>query len=531
MKQQFMKMKRSRQEKKQRRDDRKRHKRAKLYAQLTQRRPFSKNVAKHPVVVAREEKEYAAAEAKGGLKRILEREDGDLVSAGAELLEWICGGLPKDEFFSRFSELKPLLVRNSEGNESRFNGIESTGLIKWRIENGKLKYNRDMSLSVYQDGLRRTLHADLEEVAELKSVWADFEGGASLRLLRPHEHNDVLWKMISCLEAFFNAGGGSNAYLTPSESQGFAPHYDDIDAFILQVEGSKNWTVYDTFDGSEEKDDDNLESRFPKHPRHSSGDFSRQNVSKLEVALKTTLSPGDMLYIPRGMVHEAKSTKDSHSLHVTISMAQRMTWADYLAEALPHAVQRACLSDSVADCASLRRNLPRDMSEFMGIINSDNITDTRREDFVKNVVEHVNLVLQNIDFDIIADRMAVRFQEERTKPAELGKLGEDETPKQSVEKLSLNSEVELAFPGVATLTVEGDAAILYHSCQNTRVHREAGPRGLEFDLEDAEALEQILRSKPRNPFAVKTLTHPGDDDDKLRIARFLVTEGVLRLCE
>lgn len=36
----------------------------------------------------------------------------------------------------------------------------------------------------------------------------------------------------------------SNAYLTPPGSQGFAPHYDDIDAFIMQLEGAKAWKVY-----------------------------------------------------------------------------------------------------------------------------------------------------------------------------------------------------------------------------------------------------------------------------------------------
>ncbi len=28
---------------------------------------------------------------------------------------------------------------------------------------------------------------------------------------------------------------GANAYLTPPGSQGFAPHWDDIDALVLQV--------------------------------------------------------------------------------------------------------------------------------------------------------------------------------------------------------------------------------------------------------------------------------------------------------
>jgi lysine-specific demethylase/histidyl-hydroxylase NO66 len=33
-------------------------------------------------------------------------------------------------------------------------------------------------------------------------------------------------------------------YLTPPNTQGFAPHYDDIEAFILQLEGKKHWRLY-----------------------------------------------------------------------------------------------------------------------------------------------------------------------------------------------------------------------------------------------------------------------------------------------
>lgn len=34
------------------------------------------------------------------------------------------------------------------------------------------------------------------------------------------------------------------SYLTPSGTQGFAPHYDDIEAFVMQVEGKKRWRLY-----------------------------------------------------------------------------------------------------------------------------------------------------------------------------------------------------------------------------------------------------------------------------------------------
>ena len=33
--------------------------------------------------------------------------------------------------------------------------------------------------------------------------------------------------------------------LTPPGTQGFAPHWDDIEAFVIQLEGKKHWRVYE----------------------------------------------------------------------------------------------------------------------------------------------------------------------------------------------------------------------------------------------------------------------------------------------
>ena len=57
-----------------------------------------------------------------------------------------------------------------------------------------------------------------------------------------------------------------------------------------------------------------------------------------------------------GSIHQAEALPGGgHSLHVTISACQRTTWADFLAVALPRAL------DLAADASiELRQSLPRD---------------------------------------------------------------------------------------------------------------------------------------------------------------------------
>ena len=70
------------------------------------------------------------------------------------------------------------------------------------------------------------------------------------------------------MEEYFRAVAGNNIYITPPNSQGFAPHYDDVDAYILQIEGRKRWRVYA---GEEEME----------LAREPSGDFTQEELFKL----------------------------------------------------------------------------------------------------------------------------------------------------------------------------------------------------------------------------------------------------------
>jgi len=44
-----------------------------------------------------------------------------------------------------------------------------------------------------------------------------------------------VWYLLSTLQDLFGCMVGANIYLTPPGTQGFAPHFDDIEGFVMQV--------------------------------------------------------------------------------------------------------------------------------------------------------------------------------------------------------------------------------------------------------------------------------------------------------
>jgi hypothetical protein len=107
---------------------------------------------------------------------------------------------------------------------------------------------------------------------------------------------------------------GANLYVTPRNGQGFRAHVDTHDVFILQLHGVKVWHVADPIS------DLPLESQT-------------QHLTAVPAGFRSsTLSAGDVLYLPRGFPHEALTAGES-SVHLTVGV-HVYRWADLLREAL-----------------------------------------------------------------------------------------------------------------------------------------------------------------------------------------------------
>ena len=63
-------------------------------------------------------------------------------------------------------------------------------------------------------------------------------------------------------------------------------------------------------------------------------------------------------------IHQAQSSPEAASLHLTVSTALNNTWSEFLRLLLPVALEMVTQSD-----VDFRRSLPVDMAEYMGVVH------------------------------------------------------------------------------------------------------------------------------------------------------------------
>ncbi|PRQ37063.1 putative [histone H3]-lysine-36 demethylase [Rosa chinensis] len=108
---------------------------------------------------------------------------------------------------------------------------------------------------------------------------------------------------------------GANMYLTPPNSQGLACHYDDHCVFVCQLVGTKKWRVSSQSNVQLPRLYDPLDRLHGSEVQNSMGDCKQY-----------LLREGDILYIPRGVLHEACTENvsldgsASCSLHITLGI-------------------------------------------------------------------------------------------------------------------------------------------------------------------------------------------------------------------
>lgn len=144
--------------------------------------------------------------------------------------------------------------------------------------------------------------------AEIARMGHWLSQGATLVINHVQHVDPITETLADNLSREFNSLVNINCYVSFPSRQGFDCHYDTHDVWIVHTAGAKEWKVFEPTrqfpldkDPSEEKS---------KHTRPTEGEY-----------LHCTLTPGDMLYIPRGHWHYALSSEPC--IHLTVSHNNR----------------------------------------------------------------------------------------------------------------------------------------------------------------------------------------------------------------
>lgn len=126
--------------------------------------------------------------------------------------------------------------------------------------------------------------------------------GATFAINHLQTKDPVVDKFSRILGAQLNTPVNINCYVSSPNKQGFDNHFDRHDVFIMHLEGEKQWKVF----GQSEQHSYPLECM-----QGEKGD-----PPDTEPYIECTMTPGDVLYIPRGHWHYALS--DTPCMHLTV---------------------------------------------------------------------------------------------------------------------------------------------------------------------------------------------------------------------
>ncbi|MDX1527583.1 MAG: cupin domain-containing protein [Gammaproteobacteria bacterium] len=244
--------------------------------------------------------------------------------AGSVSFRTLLEPVTAEEFFAGISGRQPLHVPGSPQKFAR--------LFSWEEFNRLLAMSKlwsDRSMKLVLDGrdvppasysvsgtTREGTRALLPEAPKVEALLGR---GATLIL----DLVETLAPGIVAVSRALTAATGSvvvcNAYCSFKAHQGFLAHFDTTDVFALHIEGRKVWRIYEGV------------AEYPVDvPGFNSASLTPEQHTSARGRLKmeVEMTPGDLLYLPRGQYHEALASSDA-SLHLSFG-ANQATGLDFV---------------------------------------------------------------------------------------------------------------------------------------------------------------------------------------------------------
>jgi hypothetical protein len=391
------------------------------------------------------------------------------VANGAISFESLITPIELDDFLANYYERQPLILHRH--GQHTYDDVFTLRQLDRYLASNRLT-NGNVSLVKADAPVDRGLYVRHDGTIDLAGLYQQHREGATIVCSQMQDKIGSLMDLCRAGQYRLSQRCQTNLYLSPPNSQGFKTHHDTHDVFVLQILGSKVWSLYGT--------DISLPLRGQK--------FETRLHVRREPENVVTLQAGDLLYCPRGLIHDARSTNEP-SLHVTFGLTGK-TWADFFLE---------CVSEVALREPCFRRNLP---AGFAG-------PDYDREQFMETFRELLQRFQSEAKPEVVFDENKSDLIASYTPPSE-GRL----------EKLwsadrELSPDTLLAARPMSLYALEEGDQHIYLRWRSRR---------LKFPLRVAEALRFVLGG---TSFRIGNIPNLADDASRLVLARRLVEEGLL----
>ena len=242
------------------------------------------------------------------------------------------------DFSENYWDKKPLIIQRDD--RSYFESLLTLKNMDELLDYHRPKGSR-IRIVKNQEHLDKSKYENTDGSLKLNQIYASYADGYTLVV----NEIDSFWKPIKTLchnmRDVIKHKTVVNMYLTPKNEKALLPHYDTHDVFVVQVSGKKHWRLYDA----------DYPSPLVKSFQPI---FQREHLKNVQ---EITVNAGDIMYIPRGVPHEAYTTDES-SLHLTIGVYATQ-WLDLIVKSL-----EGLANSNIA----LRNSLP------LGFLNNDTLS-------------------------------------------------------------------------------------------------------------------------------------------------------------
>ncbi|MEU4777336.1 cupin domain-containing protein [Micromonospora sp. NPDC023633] len=317
---------------------------------------------------------------------------------------------------------------------------------------------------------------DAAGAIDARRVGALLRTGHTLLLMGLHRSWQPLSRFCRLLSAELGHPLYAHAFLTPPKSQGFAHHWDTEAVFIVQTVGQKTWELHEPY----------LPDPLPRHRwgRVPVPAAARARFEKGDPFLRVRLAPGDVLWVPRGWIHNGYA-EEGTSLHISVGVLQ---------------FTRHWLLEQLLDVAAgepeFRAALPPGLNDH-GI-------DTALGD----VTERFARWLVNLDLDRAAQSVRARALRAQSGPRRRAVSA-------AVGAFSQDVEAVRYVPGAVLVSTRGADGTVLH----------LGDHDLRLPKPVTETIMRMI-DHPGTVVAVEELRASIGLDEARRLVRELIDEGV-----